>query len=222
MSANIHHLLPRTAVHSHTLITAYVESDSAQGFLLNDLGGRSGIDAQLAVSCLLQPQVGDTVLVSQQAGNERYYILAVLERPDTTQGTLSLPGDNHIALGAGEMCLQSAALSLQASDKIELTSAAIDLNAVTSTVKVTTFQGWFGTVEAGAVSITLAAKTLSSKLGRLIQRAAESVRRVDGLDELRAGRSHIRIEGHQQTQAGHITSTAKGFVKIDGQKIDLG
>lgn len=221
MSANIHRLLPRTATPSHTLVTAYVDSDTAQGFLLRGLDGHC-VAAQLAISCLLRPQVGDTVLLSQGSGDQRHYILAVLERPDTSQGTLSLPGNNQIALGEGEMRLQSKALTLQASEKVELASAAVDVNAVTSTLKVTSLQGWFGTVEAGAVSMTVAAKTLSSKLGRLIQRAAESVRCVDGLDELRAGSSHIRIEGHQQTQAGHITSVAKGFVKIDGQKIDLG
>ncbi len=70
--------------------------------------------------------------------------------------------------------------------------------------------------------IEYAAKTLSSKVGRLLSRALESFRSVDGLDETRAGRSRTTVRDDHRLKAGHITAQAKGFVKIDGQKIDLG
>lgn len=219
MSANVHRLPLRPAHTPQTLFTAYVHGRTPQGFLLDDSGLQC---ARAAVSCLLEPQTGDTVLVVQGPPSAQGFILAVLDRPDSSRGTLILPGNNHVVLTPEHMQMQAQTLTLHAAEKIEITSSAVNLTAATSTVNVKHWQGWFDTVDAGAVNISLVAKTLSSRLGRLIQRATESFRKTEGLDEVRAGRSHVHIEGHQHTQADHITSVAKGFVKIDGQKIDLG
>ena len=76
--------------------------------------------------------------------------------------------------------------------------------------------------EALSVPVDELFNTLSATLGRLLSRSIESFRSVQGLDETRAGRSSTIVQDHHQLRAGHITTRAEGFVKIDGQKIDLG
>lgn len=219
MSANVYPLNRHPEPEHHALSTARVTGAADQWFLLDH---PQCMRARAAVSCLLQPRVGDTVLVSQAQCGSSGFVLAILERPDANNGQLALPGNNHIHLHPDGMTLQSGQLQLQGREQIELSSAAVNLTAVSASVKVKHWQGWFDTVESYAVSVSTTAKTLSSKFGRMMQRAAESFRQTDGLDEVRAGRVRVHVDGHHQTQAQHISSTAQGFVKIDGQKIDLG
>ena len=219
MSANVHQLAPRRIQASPVLTTARITGATPNGVLL-DLPGHP--HAHVAISCLLEPQTGDTVLLSCDTANNEHYVLAILERPDTSHGALTLPGNTRIHLAPDQFELQTGKVALNATRQLDLNSAQVNLTAASSTVNVKHWQGWFDTVEAGAVNITLVAKTLSSRLGRLIQRAAESFRKTEGLDELQAGRSRTHIDGHQQTRAGHITTVAEGSVKIDGKKIDLG
>lgn len=47
-----------------------------------------------ALSCLLQPEVGDTVLISQ--ADQEGYILAILKRTKTTKAIINLPNSTHI------------------------------------------------------------------------------------------------------------------------------
>lgn len=219
MATNVYPLNRHPEPEQHALSTARVTGAADHWFLLDH---PHCVRARVAVSCLLQPQVGDTVLVSQAQSHTNGFVLAVLERPEAQHGQLTLPGNNHIHLTAGGMTLQARQLHLQGQEQIDIASPAVNLTAVSSTVKVKHWQGWFDTVESYAVNVSTTAKTLSSKVGRLMQRVAESFRKTDGLDEVRAGRVRVQVEGHHQTQAQHISSTAQGFVKIDGQKIDLG
>ena len=219
MSANVHRLNPRSLQATPVLNTARVTGSTPHGVLI-DLPNQP--HARVAVSCLLEPQAGDTVLVSSVPDSSDNFILAILERPDATQGVLSLPGNTHINLGPDQIELQAGTLALNSRKQIDISSGQVNVTAAASRITINHCQGGFDTVEASAVHVSLVAKTLSSRLGRLIQRAVESFRKTDGLDEVHAGRSTTRIEGHQQTRAGHVTTIAEGFVKIDGQKIDLG
>lgn len=218
MSANVYQLNTRASTESHSLSTARVTGQAGETFLLDH---PRCTYAAAAVSCLLKPQPGDTVLLSESAAGTDY-ILAILERPDAAVGTLHLPGDNEIALSANTMQINTGSLQLKADQQIDINGPAVNLTAISAEVTVKHWRGWFDTVESSAVSVQITAKTLVSRLGRMVQRMAESFKQTDGLDEVRAGRTRIQVDGHHQVNAGHITTAAKGFVKIDGQKIDLG
>ncbi|MFT0531300.1 DUF3540 domain-containing protein [Castellaniella hirudinis] len=178
--------------------------------------------AQQAFSCLVTPQVADLVLLSPAHAGQPAYVLAILQRADPQQARLALPGGALLQADAAGLRLHAKNLSLGSQDTLALHSGQLDVTAVSAQTRITHWQGWFDTLQAHAVSIQYGAKTLSATLGRLISRSIDSFRSVQGLDETRAGRSSTVVQDHHQLQAGHITAKATGFVKIDGQKIDLG
>lgn len=178
--------------------------------------------AQQAFSCLITPKVADLVLLSPGLAGQPAYILAILQRTDPHQATLVLPGGTQLQSDTTGLQLHAKNLSLGSQDALSLRSGQLDITAVSAQTRIAHWQGWFDSLQTHAVSIQYGAKTLSATLGRLISRSMESFRSVQGLDENRVGRSSTVVQDHHQLQAGHITARATGFVKIDGQKIDLG
>ncbi|QIM48535.1 DUF3540 domain-containing protein [Pusillimonas sp. DMV24BSW_D] len=219
MSATVHRLQPTPESSAHSLGTATVTGISGEHFLLSH---PEILKARLAASCLLTPEAGDTVLVSHATGHNTGFILAILQRNDPDSGSLNLPGGAQLHTNQAGVELQTQNLHLNSAFQLQLNSGTLDINALSSTIKVKHWQGWFDTVESCAVNASFTAKTFSSQVGRLIQRLKESFRRIDGLEETRAGRVRVSVDDHHHIEAGHITHTAKGFVKIDGKKIDLG
>lgn len=223
MSATIHPFPSRPETPpaaTHSLSTATLTGISGDIFLTDH---PQLAEARAAASCLLEPAPGDTVLITHADTGAPSYILAILHRsqqPET--GCLRLPGGNQLASDPGGVRLQAESLSLNAASKLDLNSAALNVSAVSAGMQVKHWQGWFDTAETHAVNVKFTAKTLSSQVGRLIQRLMESFRKTDGLDETRAGRVRVTVQDHHHVDAGHITHIADGFVKIDGKKIDLG
>lgn len=226
MSATVHSLHPQTrpaaaapAGPAYGLSTATVAAVSEENILLDH---PDYPEARQAASCLLAPEPGDTVLVTHAGHESTVYILAVLERTRPQAGNLTLPGGTQLTADVQGLTLNSQALSLNTAGRLQMNSGELDLNAASGNMRIKHWRGWFDTAEAHAVNVKLTAKTLSSQVGRLIQRLVESFRHTEGLDETRAGRVHVSAGDHHHVNAGHITHTARGFVKIDGNKIDLG
>ncbi len=178
--------------------------------------------ARRALSCLIEPQAGDLVLLALDPADGQAHILAILERPGSQDADLALPGGGAIRTRDGEVRIGARSLQLDGREGLALTTGRLDVAAVSASTTVKHWQGWFDTLEAYAVSIEYSAKTLSARLGRLLSRSLESFRSVEGLDETRVGRSRTRVRDDHRLEASHITARADGFVKIDGQKIDLG
>lgn len=65
----------------------------ADGSVTVESEGR-GWHCRRAVSCLIAPQAGDRVLISSV--DNQIWLLAVLERDESRQAELSVPGDLHI------------------------------------------------------------------------------------------------------------------------------
>lgn len=71
----------------------------------------------IATSCLLQPEVGDLVLVSQN--EQEGFILAILTRPKAQQSTVRLPNHSRIQMASGCLHIESAqGMSIHAGDKL--------------------------------------------------------------------------------------------------------
>lgn len=224
MTATLHTLplkpAPTPTGATHSLCTATITGIAGTEFLVDHPDFHQ---TQVAASCLLQPALGDTVLITHAEPGAPCFILAVLQRAQNTDaGLLNLPGGNQLESSREGVRLQADTIHLNAAARLGLNSAELNINAVSSDINVTHWQSRFNTVESHAVNVQFTAKTLSTQVGRLIQRLMESFRKIKGVDETRAGRIRIQADDHHHIQAGHLTHTAKGFVKIDGQKIDLG
>ncbi|MEO7031576.1 MAG: DUF3540 domain-containing protein [Herbaspirillum sp.] len=179
--------------------------------------------AQRAASCLIEPECGDTVLLCAGGGTQAgAYILAVLTRADNTGATLHLPGAVEMTTQHGKLRVNATQLELTAHDSVSLQAPKIELDGLAGKLQ-------FHRIDANAQefngrigNISLLAQNVHSTVDRLIQKARNSFRWIENLDETRAGRVRMQITDRFQLKARHASMIAEDQVKIDGKKIDLG
>lgn len=96
--------------------------------------------ARRSLSCLLQTQVGDRVLVWGGDGGT-CYILSVLERTEGQSVRLSVPGAEDVTLEAPRLSLQAESLlNLFSLQNLELCASAGQLAAVASHIHLTALE----------------------------------------------------------------------------------
>ncbi len=205
------------------LVSATVTGQADKWFFL---GGLPQTERALrADSCLLAPECGDTVLVCTGVAvglASVPYILAVLSRAHPSHGVLALPGGATISGDDGKLLFAAKELLLEGSDTVSIKAPNVSLAAVDGELKfsrlrtmVQDFHGAFGQVQSVAQSI-------NSTVGRLLQKATNSFRWTENVDETRAGRMRLQVEERFHLKARHASVIAEGQVKIDAEKIDLG
>jgi hypothetical protein len=178
--------------------------------------------ANRATSCLLEPAVGDVVLLALVSTGP-VYVLAVLEREPGAPATIAMDGNLEVKLPAG-------ALGLAAQDGVRLVSGKdvsvvcgeIGVNAVDGRVALRrlSFVGDFLSAELERVKVF--AGTLDSVLDRLSQKVKRSYRVVEETDHLRAERIDHAAKKSLSLRAESAHITAEELVKIDGDQIHLG
>jgi hypothetical protein len=177
--------------------------------------------AKLSASCLLAPEVGDEVLVF--AGKTSHYIVSVLTRANSHQ-----PAEIMFASGAQVVCqsgtlgFKADTVSLNGTETVDINAHRLSIKSTKSELRSGTFDAWIGKVDAKALSVKLVANQVSTVFGRLIARAKQSFRWVEGVDETRAQRIRMATSDRIQMTSQHTSIRAEGYVKIDGEKIDLG
>ena len=205
------------------LETACVTGQADKWFFL---GGLANAERALrADSCLLAPECGDTVLVCTGVSvglTSVPYILAVLSRAHSANGMLILPGGATISGADGKLSFAAKEVLLEASQAVSINAPRVSLAATDGELKfirlrsmVQDFYGAFGQVQSVAQSI-------NSTVGRLLQKATNSFRWTENVDETRAGRMRLQVEERYHLKARHASVIAEGQVKIDAEKIDLG
>jgi hypothetical protein len=177
---------------------------------------KGGYDGVLAASCLVQPELGDTVAcircvdpdqaqadgasVSDSLPRARpSVVVAIVSRLNTT---LPLRMTAKVPLQ-----IQTAGLDLLA-PRIEIHAQEVELNA--------------GRLRQLVDRIDEAADYISSRVGTLFMHAKRSIKRVEELDETRAG--HLRLESTALTEIhGAVTAiSGEQLVKVQSKQIQLG
>lgn len=175
-----------------------------------------------ATSCLIEPQLGDVVLICDCGDGEVGYITAVLQSANENQGAVKLPGGVTMTSSINGLAIKAQQISLAGEQSVDLNAPHFELNAAAATVRVSHWRSWSESVESHMVRASLVATSLTSHIGTVISRIKSSWRKVEGLDESQAGRSRLLVDGQHKVEAEHVTVKAQGYVRIDGKKIDLG
>ncbi len=159
---------------------------------------KDGIAASLAISCLIQPELGDTVACATNENGE-VFILSVLKRlnPDAT---LLISSKNPISI-------DSPYLNLTAT-KIEVVAEEMASNIGMLKRLITHAEDIVG--------------SLVASYDRIFVRANSSIRRVEELDELSAG--HVKIDSPALVEISGEVTTISGeeLIKMQGQQIHMG
>lgn len=178
--------------------------------------------ARRAASCLLEPLVGDKVLLvtDMDAGD---YVLAVLERDAGRLSTLSLPGDAQIKVRGGRLTVSARdGIGMESAREIAMQSASLKVEALKGEVTVHDLslvgEAWRSCVDR----VKSVGRSFDSILERCHQRVARSYRVVDEMDQVKAGQIDYQAEGSLQLHAKYTLMTADELVKLDGEQIHLG
>lgn len=207
------------ASNDNSLLNATVKGSSTQTILIDT--GSGIINASLAFSCLVAPEEGDIVLVSQSSGE--YHVLSILERPKQSDMTLSFPGSVKMHAKAGkldlvareEISLTTPGATKMMSDQMHIASSGMNIN----TVKLNTTAH---EIEAHSKSVTLSTGVLNTVAKQISQKTDLLVRWVEGVETLNIGNLIQNIRQNYTTHSDQAIITAKKDMRIDGERIHMG
>lgn len=152
-----------------------------------------------AASCLLEPGVGDTVLVAGPQP-ETLYLIAVITQADASRSRIVAEGDLVIGSRHGRLSLQAPALRLHARE------AEVELAELRVTALVARFVG----------------RTLETVLDRLSVLARSSFRLTEEVEQVRAGQIDMQATETMRLHAKNTLVTSKALVKVDAEQIHMG
>ncbi|MBI3068818.1 MAG: DUF3540 domain-containing protein [Betaproteobacteria bacterium] len=183
----------------------------------------SGVrSANVAASCLLQPALGDRVLTAAERGGE-CYVLAVLKRTHAIANAIRFTGDTSLIVDGGRLRTSARdGVEVATAGEIALNAGSIAMNALAADVAVERLSFAGTLLQAGIEKIKLVAGTFDSVLERFYQRVARSIRRVDEIDQVKAGQIDYEAEKNLALHAKYTLVTAEELVKMDGEQIHVG
>jgi hypothetical protein len=181
----------------HAIVQHAGEVERAQGSALVVSSAAGVQHARLAASCLLQPQVGDVVLVATHA--DQPYVLAVLQRASATPAVLHIDGDAQLS-ASGRLQLQAESVEI-ATERLSVWSRAAH---------------WLADV------FDLTAERLRQSGGLVSLHAKAYQRTVEDMEIARAGHMDLGAKELLNVHARHTMMKSEELVKIDGKQIQVG
>lgn len=173
-----------------------------------------------AASCLLVPQLQDTVLISGPHP-EQVYLIAIITQAEPNR---------QLIQGTGELVVQSEQLSLHSQQNLRL-SAEATLLVQSEQLQLATEQAQCAVHEMDYVG-----KRLHSQIGivRLLGRVYESIvdrlsfmskssyKVTETVEHSRAGTLDMQAEQSARIHSKYTMVTGKDLVKVDAKQIHMG
>jgi hypothetical protein len=189
---------------------------------VGDSGAATDYEARRATSCLLDPVLGDHVLLAV-FGDGRAFVLAVLERTEEGPATASLDRDLTLRVPNGRLDLVAKeGVRIVSTGDVSITSAGIDMKAAEATLSIDRIAVLGRQLLAEVASVKFVAGAVDSVLDRWVQKVKRAYRTVEELDQLRARRVDYTAEKSMHLHAENALVTAGELVKLDGEHIHLG
>ncbi len=178
--------------------------------------------ARRAASCLLEPAVGDRVLVAAVADGSAY-VLAVLERDAATAAVLSVDGDLSLRATNGSIDLAARdAVTIASATDATVVAPRVELKALEGTVAIDELTVVGARILAEVVNVKAIAETIDSFAERISQRAKRMYRFVEELDQLKAKNIDYTAQKALHMHGANSLVTADKLVKVDGEHIHMG
>lgn len=178
--------------------------------------------ARRAFSCLVEPMVGDVVLLSGLPDGT-CYVLAVLKREADAPARLVADGDLEVRLPQGRFVVAAQeGVDLVSAQEISVTAGGIRVTATEGNVVMRQLHVLGSFVRAEFDKIKVLAESCDSAFDRLLQRMKRSYRFVEEHDQVRAAQIDYVAQNNATLRGGNTLVTAKDLVKVDGEQIHLG
>ncbi|UNK24768.1 DUF3540 domain-containing protein [Yersinia intermedia] len=190
-----------------------VAANLPDGSLLVQYSSQNRVCRQ-ATSCLVMPNIGDTVLIADVG--QQFWVIAVLERADpSTVLRLNVAGDLQIETPSGSLILHSTKQVKISSDTLAVQAQNADCNIDEMTYSGKEFSGFISVVR-------LVGKRYESLWHSIIQTSHTLFRRVRQIEYVRAGQLDLQAEDYARLHARNLIITSKNITKLDSEQIHIG
>ncbi len=174
------------------------------------------VKARRAASCLLEPAVGDRVLLASEDGGDAY-VLALLEQREPGAATLSVDGDLTLRSVRGKVSVAAQeGVDLVTTAVVRIMARAVDVEAIDALSILA------GAVKAELGKAKVYATTLDAFFERVSQHAKRSFRTIDEVDQVKARDIDYAASGNAQIRGENALVTAHDLVKINGDQVHVG
>ncbi len=181
----------------------------------------ASVPARRALSCLLEPAIGDRVWLIGQHGE--YFITAVLERSESTPLQLGVEGDVNLAVRNGQLHIAAArGITLATPRALDLAGGEFSLSARQGRILVDRMYCLGQRLMAEIDQIRLLGRWFDSVLERISKRVKRSYKIVEELDQVRSEQIDYRASKNFQLHGQNTLMSAKELVKVDAEQIHLG
>jgi hypothetical protein len=201
-------------MHSQPYLEYGIVHEAGTSLIVESPAGRH--PARRAVSCLVNPQPGDSVLLSFDADGNGF-ILSVLTRS-------ALREAGHQLLIEGDMSLhvQKGTLTLSADEGVCLASKRVSMAAKIGEVTFEKFSLAGSLLSAQVESIRTVAGKVENVFQRLTERLIDVFRFVKDHEEIQTGSTRYLVETNLTMHSKNAMHVAEEIVTINAEQVHLG
>lgn len=175
-----------------------------------------------AISCLVEPLAGDSVLLAGDPDKE-LYVIAVLQRSDPSSIRISVDGDLTVGVSKGSFSVAAAhGVNLVSAGEMTLTSSELTVNASKGNIFFDQLSYLGSRIFAEIDRVKLIGRFFDAVLERISHKVKCSYRMVEEIDHVRSNVVDYRASKNMSLRGQNTLITAKELVKIDGDQIHLG
>jgi hypothetical protein len=178
------------------------------------------VAARRALGCLVEPEQGDTVLISIQ--NNQAFILSVLSRSTVSDTTISVPGNLHMQATEGSIDLQSKSIELNAADSTHISSSKISLDALQADINISRLSYWGTIAECYCEKFKLMGEAMESFFKRVFHHAEHAQRHIDQTELVRCKNLNYEADNMLQLRGKIAHISAPEDIHVHGERVHLG
>lgn len=179
------------------------------------------VKAQVAFSCLVVPQVGDTVLVNESAKD--LHILSILQRPEQQDMTLNYPASVKMTAAKGQFNISSSeSINLVSASNTQISAPQIVMNSSNMALNTGKLMAKIQHLESHSKTLKIYTGMLSMVAQQISQKTDVMMRWVESVETLNIGNLIQKIRHNYTTHSDQAVITARKDMRIDGERIHMG
>ena len=188
--------------------------------LVDEKSGRRGeLRARRAVSCLVEPQLHDFVLLGGQGRS--VYVLAVLER-ESPDATIACEGNLDVKTNERFRVVAKEGVDIVSGKDVNMMATEVGIHASRAKLFASEILAIGSEVLGELANVKLRGTFFDKVYERVSERVQRSFRRVEEIDQLKAKQMDYLAEETLCLRSENMVAVAKDLVKVDGEQIHFG
>lgn len=183
--------------------------------------GADLIDAHRAKGCLVEPQIGDTVLVARS--DDSAFILSVLVSAVESESVVTVDGDLTLRSTKGRVAIVgNEGVSVTSGGEVAVNAPTLTARTMKATLFADTLSYIGRKVDAHVDRVKMVGQTLETAIDNVTSRVKHSFRVIDEIERVKAKELHVNAEATLNMHGKNTLMTAEKLVKLDGEQICIG